>query len=236
MTVSTPTPGGPRCAAVIGIPGVSTAAELQARGQGRDAIRYGVLTGRLVVVCRGVYCVGDQWRATASDPAARHAIETYAAWLRLGRRGWASGYSAALIHSLPVPDDEPRAVTLSLPQRRHGRRASTGVRRRTASVRADDVCIVRGVPTSRVPRTVADVAREHGLAAGLIVADAAARRALVTPADVADQAGSMQGWPGSRQVGAVATHLSGARESPAESVSYALFVDHDVDLRSAIRG
>jgi hypothetical protein len=51
--------------------------------------------------------------STTRSPVTRHALEARAAWLSLGRRGWASHYTAALLSELPVPLGQPDLVTLS---------------------------------------------------------------------------------------------------------------------------
>lgn len=215
---------------MVGVEGVATAAQLRERGTTPGAVRRAVAAGTLVVVRRGVYCDAAVWQATKTDARSRHRIDAYAAWLSLGRRGWAAEYSAATILALPVPQDQLRHVTMSLAQRTQGRRRYPGLRLRSATVAADDVAVFQGVPTTLAPRTTADVSRAHGFAAGLAIGDAAMRAGFVDSGDLVTQANRMRGWPGSVDVTKVATHVSAARESPAESASYALFVDHGLDL------
>jgi hypothetical protein len=214
----------------IGVAGVFTTAELATRGMSPGALRHAVATGRLVRLRRGVYCDAVVWRASASSPGERHAIEVYAAWLALGRRGWATGYSAAVIGELPVPKGEPRQVGLSLPGRGDGRRAYPGVRLRTAGAERPDVILIRGVPATVPARTALDVAREYGFAAGLVLADAALRIGVTSGADLERVAARVSGWPGGGRAVPVAAHADGTRESPAESVSFAAFVEAGLPL------
>ncbi|WP_232827589.1 DUF559 domain-containing protein [Jiangella endophytica] len=81
-----------------------------------------------------------------------------------------------------------------------------------------------GLPVLTVARNVLDIARTDGVAAGLTVADAALRRDLTTTAELATTAADLAGWPGVSNARLVAEHASGLRESPLESVSFALFV------------
>ncbi|WP_158602801.1 type IV toxin-antitoxin system AbiEi family antitoxin domain-containing protein [Jiangella rhizosphaerae] len=210
--------------------GVCTTAELRARGMSAGALRHAVATGRLVRLRRGVYCDGGLWRASARQPAARHILEARAAWLALGRRGWATGYSAAVIAGLPVPHGEPRQLRFSLPQRGHGRRAYHGLRLRTAGIDQADVLLLHGVPVTAPARTALDVAREHGFGVGLVLADAALRLGIASADELRRVADRLARWPGGRQSLLVATHADGARESPAESISYAAVVDAGLPL------
>lgn len=194
------------------------------------ALRHAVMCGTWKVVRRGVYCTARIWQATSGDTVARHALEVRAAWMCLDRRGWASGYSAAALLGLPVPFGEPRTVTITLPQRRHGRRSYPGLRLRSAQIWPGDVRAIDGLPVTGAARTVADTAREHGLASGLILADAALARGLTGRADLEVQADHVSGWPGSRAVLQVAANASDRRESPAESVSFAVFVAAGLEL------
>ncbi|WP_246221251.1 hypothetical protein [Phytoactinopolyspora mesophila] len=171
-----------------------------------------------------MYCERAAWEASASSSALRHAIEVWAAILALGRRGWASGYSAALLLGLPVPKGQPEGVEISLPQRFHGRRGYRGMRVRTASVAKGDVFVLRGVPMTVPARTSLDITRNHGFPAGLIVADAALRNDVVRPGELDEMVEGMKGWRKSSQMRLVAEHASRTRESPGESFSYAVFV------------
>lgn len=207
------------------MPGVFCAADLWADGTSRAALRHAIDKGRLVRIRRGVYCDGELWRSSGQSPTRRHAIEVAAAWLALGRRGWATGYSAALLQNLPVPHGQPASVTFALPQRSHGRRAYDGIRLRTASVHSDDVVLACGVPVSGPARAGLEVARDHGFDAGLVIADAALGRGVMSRQELQEAADRTAGWPGNRRMRRVVEFAGNSRESPAESLSYAVFVD-----------
>lgn len=215
---------------MVGVPGVHRTADLLASGMTKGAIEHAYRTGRIVRVRRGVYCDRAVWEKGASSAVDRHVIEVYAAILALGRRGWATGYSAALLLGLPVPKGRPEVVELSLPQRFHGRRSYPGLRLRTATVAEGDIVIFRDVPMTVPARTALDVARNHGFSAGLILADAGLRREVVRAGELVAMADRMEGWGNGSQVRLVATHASGARESPGESVSFAVFVETEFPL------
>ena len=78
-------------------------------GLSAAAVRHGLRTGRFVRLRRGLFCDATLWQRTGASPMARRVLETRAAWLAIGRRGWASHYTAALLHGLPVPYGQPAA-------------------------------------------------------------------------------------------------------------------------------
>jgi hypothetical protein len=204
----------------------------QARRSGMTdaAIYHAVARRRLVRVRKGMYCTADTWHRSAGSLVARHALEARAAWLSLGRRGWASHYTAALLSGLPVPLGQPDLVTLSQANRSDGRRIyKPGLRLRTATVDPRDIGAEWGMAVLSTARTALDVARTHGFAAGLVLADAALGRALATTDDLSRIATTMVGW-NSAAARLVARHASALRESPIESCSYALFVERDLPL------
>lgn len=182
------------------------------------------------MIRRGIYCTEERWLESGESPADRHAIEVNAGWLALGRRGWATDYSAALLHDLPVPHGQPDRVTMSLPQRPHGRRSYDGPRLRTVAVLPHDVVIVRDVPVARVALVAADVARNHGFGPGLILADAGLRNAVEQRTAFNTVVSRMQRWPGARDARLVAEHANGAREAPTESLSFAVFATAGLEL------
>ncbi|NEE00059.1 type IV toxin-antitoxin system AbiEi family antitoxin domain-containing protein [Phytoactinopolyspora halotolerans] len=215
---------------MIGVEGVHKVADLLRGGMTRSAIAHALRTGRLVRVRRGVYCESAVWDRSASSPVRRHAIEIHAALLAMGKRGWASGYSAALLLRLPTPKGEPSDVELSFPRRTQSRRSYPGLRVRAATVVEGDVVAIDGVPVTSPTRTALDLGRNRGFAAGLIVADAALRRELTTSRQLEEAARRMSGWRGGSNVRLVAEHASGMRESPGESLSFAAFVDAGIPL------
>lgn len=63
-----------------------------------------------------------------------------------------------------------------------------------------------------------------------MVADAALRTELITASEFADSLGHLDGHREARVLHAVTAHADGARESPAESMAFARFVEFDVAL------
>ena len=213
-----------------GVSSIRTIDALRASGWTVGAIKSAVRSGRLVRVRCGIYCDGDQWRRSEASVVERHRLEVHAVWATMGRRGWATGYSAALLLGLPVPHGQPGMVTYSLPRRPHGRRTYPGLQLRTATVAPSDVVLAHGAPVTRAARTALDLARSYGFAAGLVVADAGLRERLVLPGEFDEIAARMARWRGATDVRRVAGHADGRREAPSESVSYAVFVNAGLPL------
>jgi hypothetical protein len=211
-------------------PLIFTLAEAEQCGLSRAAVRHALERRRVVRVRRGLFADATLWKKTESDPVVRHVLETRAAWLALDRRGWASHYSAAVLNGLPVPHDQPAHVTISQATRPDGRRLyRPGLRLRTAQVDQRDVGSQWSMPVLTPARTALDVARVHGFAAGLVLADAASAGERAVSADLDRIAASMVGWNSTR-ARLVATHASDRRESPIESWSFAEFVKHELPL------
>ena len=76
---------------------VFTAGQAIRAGKTEAWIRHAIRQERLVRIRRGLYCDAELWRRSGESALARHVLEARAAWIALGRRGWASHYSAALL-------------------------------------------------------------------------------------------------------------------------------------------
>ena len=160
-------------------------------GLSAAAVRHGLRTGRFVRLRRGLFCDATLWQRTGASPMARRVLETRAAWLAIGRRGWASHYTAALLHGLPVPYGQPAAVTISRTNRADGRHCLPGLVLRTATVDPVDIVTDWGMPIASAARTSLDLARVHGFAPALVVADAALARGAAMSAELDRIATSM---------------------------------------------
>ena len=172
------------------------------------AVRHGVRTGRFVRLRRGLFCDAQLWQRSGASPMARQVLETRAAWLALGRRGWASHYSAAVLHGLPVPHGQPSSVTISQANRSNGRHRLPGLVLRTVTVDPVDIQTDWGMPILSPARTSLDVARVHGFAPALVLADATLARGTATVAELDRIAASMKGWKGAVGVRLVAHNAS----------------------------
>jgi len=88
-----------------------------------------------------------------------------------------------------------------------------------ATVRPEDVMDVDGFPVFRVARTVLDIAREHGVVAGVVAADHALHLGLIDEAELTAVLAGSSGWPGQRFARSTVALADGRAESPLESVS-----------------
>lgn len=208
---------------MVDLPPLVTYSGALAAGLTESAVRHRVRQGRLVQVRHGVYCSPQVWERMGSDVRLRHELEIRAVLMSLGS-AWVSHYSGAALQQLPLPSRWDEVVTLTRPVRAAGRVSYPGARFRTAAVPPGHRTTVFGLPVLTVARNVLDIARVDGFAAGLVVADAALRRDLTTPAELASTVSDLAGWPGVSDARLVSTHASGLRESPLESASYAVFV------------
>jgi very-short-patch-repair endonuclease len=116
------------------------------------AIDRRVAAGRLHPLHRGVYAVGDR----SLPPLGRLAAAVRAT----GGEAVASHRSAAALHDLRAYEGLPEVTA------RPGTKEREGIRVIQSELRADEVCVVRGIPATTVARTLLDLGSiEDGLAA-----------------------------------------------------------------------
>ena len=188
--------------------GVFTTRQAAAVGLGRDALISAVRGGVVRRLARGVYAVGDQPRR----PEDRHA--ELCRGLRLQYPdGVLAGRSAVVAHGLPTWN-VPLATALLL------RPVTSQVRRSGAVVRSRPDGPVVGTPLgpATIPATsLVQVALDHGTAAGVVSADAALHRDLVTPQQLEAELTARAGHPRIQYGMAMARFADGRAESPGES-------------------
>ena len=151
-----------------------------------------VRTGRWVAVRRGVYALREFWDGL-DEWRGRPLYVARAASAAMTKPHVMSHDSAALEHGLEVllPRQSLVHVTRSGAL---GSRVEHGVKHHKAPYRTDQVVEIHGRRVLDMARTVADVARDRGLDAGVVTADSALRagvpraalRAALTP---------MRNWP-----------------------------------------
>ena len=217
------------------LPPMFTAVAAREAGTSRGSLRHGIATGRLVSIRRGVFARRDWWEARCREPGGEHAARVAAVVLSSQLPMYASHYSAAALLRLPVPSGEPVRPVFTSPMRGAMRRADRSWVVRNAALPTGSRVLVKirgigAVPATSPARTSIDIARQYGFAAGLVVADAVLRRGLATRRDLHRCAAGMAGWPGSVAAAAMVEYADGARESPAESRSFALFVTRGLVL------
>jgi hypothetical protein len=199
-----------------------TAAALAQVGVGPRYVARLVRSGRLVAVRRGIYATSELWdswdefrdRPLARVRAAEHSIVV---------EHVVSHDSAALVHDLPLLRPQTAAVHITRADMR-GTRVQNGVEHHGAAYDPDQVVELDGLLVLDIPRTVADLAREHGYRAGLVAGDGAMQRG-VTRAQLRDAARRMAGWPYSLTVAAVVEDVDPGAETAGETLSRELVAE-----------
>jgi hypothetical protein len=185
-------------------------------GWSTDAVRHAVDSERILRRRPGLYAAPE----AAADPgAARTAANLMSA--RAAAEGCdravISHASAALGHELPTVCRLDRACLTV--QSGTALRRLARVHLHRATLWADDIVIQVDFPITSPARTVLDLAREHGVDAGVAALDQALRRQLVSSEELTFQLEHCRGWPGYRRAAATVALADGLAESPLESLS-----------------
>lgn len=196
--------------------GLTTAGVLARAGLGQRYVARLVRTGALVAVRRGVYTTAELW-ASWDHYRQRPLARVRAAEHNLTVPHVSSHDSAALVHDLPLLRPQDAAVHISRLDLR-GHRTQHGIEHHGATYDADQVVQIDGLTLLDIPRTVADLAREHGYRAGLVAADGAMQQG-VPRALLRDAAARMAGWPYSLTVNAVVEDADPGAESVGETLA-----------------
>lgn len=150
------------------------------------------------------------WRGLDDEPM--HLLE--AARIRLPASAAFSGLTAAWLHGLDVAPCKP--VEATLPDNA-GVSARSGLIVRRATLPAADVVEIRGVRTTSITRTVADLAARLSLVEAVVIADAALHGGEVTLGELDAWATSHHRRRGIRKLRRVIEVAEPAAESPMES-------------------
>jgi hypothetical protein len=135
-----------------------------------------------------------QFTARQLDAEARWRAEVLATVRGHDRRLVLAHATAARARGLPTPLAPPPPLTFVAERPPTRRKSYTQI---LLAELADDEVVARGqVLVTSPARTVVDCARSLPPRDALAIADAAARRELVTPADLVAAAERLQGWPG----------------------------------------
>lgn len=185
-------------------------AELLRAGLSQHEIARQTRTGALTRVRHGSYIS----EPLPTDPRERQL--TLIAATTLSEGTVLSHQSAAALHGLPLPLGIPDVVTATRAGRGGGH-VRPHLHVRCAPLEEVDVVSRQGVRLTSLARTAYDLARSHGLDAGVAAVDAATRRG-VGPAtwDRLEEQGRR--WPGSRDARFALRFRHGNSESPGESV------------------
>jgi hypothetical protein len=202
--------------------GLATAEMLAAVGIEPRLTARLVRSKELVAVRRGVYTTRELWESW-DDYHDRPFARVRAAERSIVVPHVSSHDSSALAHRLPLLAPQRSAVHISRLDLR-GCRRQHGVEHHGASYDQDQVEVVEGLEVLDIPRTVADLAREHGYRAGLVAADGAMQLG-VPRAALQDAAQRMTGWPFSLTVRAVVKDADPGAESVGETLARELVLE-----------
>jgi hypothetical protein len=209
--------------------GIRTAAELNGKGQSGNQIANLTRSGTLVRVRRGVYARGDMAAQVLNFPNGAQLLATAAELLSARPGAVASHESAAWIHGVdllarPHRDPVGAKVTLTRPPG-HNRSGRAGVRVHSAELPASHVAVEYGMPVTTPARTIVDLGRSLEFRAGVVAADSALRRRLMTKADLEKILTECERWPGIRRAADVVAFADQLAESVLESLARVVFRD-----------
>ncbi len=154
----------------------------------RAELRSCLGAGQLLRVRPGVAATRSALERLAADPRQYHLSQLRAVLLALGRAGWASLESAALVHELPrrLGAAPPRAVHVDVPglpdavlpptETPNDLPAFLPVHLHGTGLATDDRDRIDDIATTSLARTAVELTRSRPLHIALVPADAALRR------------------------------------------------------------
>ena len=196
--------------------GLFTRAEALGAGWSDAAVRHAIATGSWIRVARGVYRRAAGGTQRPADLITAANLRGLAA-AKGCERAVLSHSSAAALHGLPTLGRRVRpclTVPAATPLR-----TMADIHLHRAAITPDEVTSLSGSRLTSVSRTVVDVAREHGVDAGVASADAALRLGRTSRVELARAADRCRGWPGGRAARITADLADGGAESVLESLS-----------------
>lgn len=189
--------------------GVFTTRQAARHGLDADALTMAVDRALVRRLAQGVYAVGE-----APKRAEERHLELCRGLLARHPDAVLAGRSAVVALGLPVWDVPLATALMQRPVQRQVRRTGAEIRP------LDPDAVTLYTETGRVQQTVRAVAQlaiDHGAARGVVAADAALRRGLMTVADVAEELVRRAGHPRVQQLAALHRMCDATAESPGES-------------------
>lgn len=200
--------------------GPFTSAEAEAWGCTRSEIRWAVHTGRWIRLRHGVYVTAADRQRAATHPTTLHAQDVRALMLAMTRRRIvAAGSSATRILGIDLRADPGPEMVVVTDDPGVSSTHRDGYFLRVAPLPADQVGERHGVPVTSAARTLIDIAANHGFDDGVVAAESAYRKRLVTPKDFGALVDASAGRPGINTARDVFEFADPLTESVLESVS-----------------
>ncbi|MBA0126381.1 type IV toxin-antitoxin system AbiEi family antitoxin domain-containing protein [Haloechinothrix sp. YIM 98757] len=196
-----------------------TVAQARAAGCDRAAIRRALRSGKWVALRRGIYIEAARLAAVAGCAERRHAIDVAAVRLVLGFDAVAGGNSAARILGIELltPHSSEPVLLTDAPAVKGTHR--NGYVLRSAALPGHHRATRHGVPITSAARTVVDLARTRSFADGVVAADSALRKGLVSIAQLRALLGECSTWSGTTRARRVVGFADPLAESVLESLS-----------------
>lgn len=203
--------------------GLIRATECDQLGMSRGRLYRLVERGALVGVAKGVYADGAQLRA--ADPWGRFRLRTRAFLLAGPPDAHAAGWSSVVLQGLPTLGPPPAVPSVLRPgSTGSGSNTTVWGRTRFATVPDRWLGAVDGAAALHPAFAAVDLARLATSAAGLVLADAVARR----PGGREELAGALRDiltWSGAGRAGRIIRLSDPDAESPLESLGRLAFLN-----------
>lgn len=203
---------------------IQTRDQLTAAGHSMQSLGRLVAAGGLIRVRPGFYLDGAARHLSREE---RHLLMVLAASRALDEPVF-SHWSAALVHGLPVWGQPLGKVAVARGAHVQRSGASRLIRFDVWPLDAHESVVVDGLRVTSPARSVVDIARTTTESAGVVVADAALHRGLVTPDQLDTALADAAGRAGIRRARATIRESDARSESVAESRSRLIFRDHDL--------
>jgi hypothetical protein len=184
----------------------------------------------------GSYVTGTIASQFKAIPHGQHVLKAGAAIVLSGPGCVVSHESAAMMHGIDLLTRNVPNVSVCSPTGRRGIRH--GVHRYVAPIPDSHVTWKFGLPVTTAARTVVDIARTGTFADGVVAADSALNKGLVSPLELRIVASECPSR-GSVQAVRAVEFASGLAESPLESLARVAFDDEGLpppELQVSIAG
>ena len=187
-----------------------------AAGLPPERVRSLLRSGEWVRVRTGVYTTRAHWESL-DRYVGRPTLEVWAATLVMRTPHLISHDSAAYLHGLPILEARPRRVHVTRPGHLGGS-TKHGIQHHQAPVAIEQIEFVDDWPVLDLPRTVADIGREHGIRHAIVATNAALSRG-VSRRSIQAAIRPMRNWPNVTIPRLAAEWGDGRCETPGEDLT-----------------
>lgn len=195
-----------------------TRADAFAAGYSDSELRRRLRSGQWSRLSRDAYVEPDGW-PVAEEPWDRarrmHVLKVRAAMARMGEQAVVSHHSAVLLHGLPSWGLDLSKVQITKPTGRARSDVLADVHR--SRFGPGEITVVDGLRVVAPARAITESACVSSYEVGVVLADAALHRQLVTPDALIATADRYRFWPGSPAARAAMRFADGLSESVGES-------------------